>query len=105
MCAPRPPAALVGDAAYCPSLFFELVPCACARVRRIVVGRLQYRDRSEKRMSTITVSSKYQIVIPSKIREALGIKPGEKLHVIEYRGGGMKSACRGVLSPPWRDQS
>jgi AbrB family looped-hinge helix DNA binding protein len=37
-------------------------------------------------MSTITVSSKYQIVIPSKIREALGIKPGEKLHAIEYRG-------------------
>ena len=37
-------------------------------------------------MSTITVSSKFQIVIPLKIREALGIKPGEKLHVIEYRG-------------------
>jgi AbrB family looped-hinge helix DNA binding protein len=37
-------------------------------------------------MSTITVSSKYQIVIPSKIRAALGIKPGEKLHAIEYRG-------------------
>jgi len=37
-------------------------------------------------MSTITVSSKYQIVIPAKIREALSIKPGEKLHAIEYRG-------------------
>jgi AbrB family looped-hinge helix DNA binding protein len=37
-------------------------------------------------MSTITVSSKYQIVIPARIREALGIKPGEKLHAIEYRG-------------------
>ena len=37
-------------------------------------------------MSTITVSSKYQIVIPAKIRQALGIKPGEKLHAIEYRG-------------------
>ena len=37
-------------------------------------------------MSTIVVSSKYQIVIPSKIREALRIKPGEKLHAIEYRG-------------------
>jgi len=34
-------------------------------------------------MSTITVSSKYQIVIPLKIREALGIKPGEKLHAME----------------------
>lgn len=37
-------------------------------------------------MTTITVSSKYQIVIPAKIRAALGIKPGEKLHAIEYRG-------------------
>ena len=37
-------------------------------------------------MSTITVSSKFQIVIPAKIRESLGIKPGEKLHAIEYRG-------------------
>jgi AbrB family looped-hinge helix DNA binding protein len=37
-------------------------------------------------MSTITVSSKYQIVIPAKIRAALGIRPGEKLHAIEYRG-------------------
>jgi len=37
-------------------------------------------------MTTITVSSKYQIVIPAKIREALGIRPGERLHAIEYRG-------------------
>lgn len=37
-------------------------------------------------MTTITVSPKYQIVIPSRIRESLGIKPGEKLHAIEYRG-------------------
>jgi AbrB family looped-hinge helix DNA binding protein len=37
-------------------------------------------------MNTITVSSKYQIVIPLQIRESLGIKPGEKLHAIEYRG-------------------
>jgi len=37
-------------------------------------------------MTTITVSSKYQIVIPAKIRQALGIKPGVKLHAIEYRG-------------------
>jgi AbrB family looped-hinge helix DNA binding protein len=37
-------------------------------------------------MTTITVSSKFQIVIPRVIREALGIKPGEKLHAMEYRG-------------------
>ena len=37
-------------------------------------------------MTTITVSPKFQIVIPRAIREALGIKAGEKLHAIEYRG-------------------
>ncbi len=37
-------------------------------------------------MSTITVSSKFQIVIPLRIRQSLGISPGEKLHAIEYRG-------------------
>ena len=62
---------------------------ALRRPRKASHGKLctlRKRDRSEIRMSTITVSSKYQIVIPSKIREALGIKPGEKLHAIEYRG-------------------
>ena len=29
-------------------------------------------------MTTITVSAKFQIVIPRVIREALGIRPGEK---------------------------
>lgn len=37
-------------------------------------------------MTTLTVSSKFQIVIPARIRTALGIRPGEKLHAIEYRG-------------------
>lgn len=35
---------------------------------------------------TVTVSSKYQIVIPRRIRDALGIRPGTKLHAIEHRG-------------------
>ncbi len=43
-------------------------------------------DRSVNRMTTLTVSSKYQIVIPARMRESLGIRPGEKLHAIEYRG-------------------
>lgn len=34
---------------------------------------------------TVTVSSKYQIVIPRAIRESLGIRPGTKLHAIEFR--------------------
>jgi len=32
----------------------------------------------------VTVSSKYQIVIPHKIRKELNIQPGEKLQVIQY---------------------
>jgi AbrB family looped-hinge helix DNA binding protein len=37
-------------------------------------------------MTTLTVSSKYRIVIPARIRKSLGIRPGEKLHAIEYCG-------------------
>jgi AbrB family looped-hinge helix DNA binding protein len=37
-------------------------------------------------MTTVTVSPKYQIVIPKEIRQALGIKAGEKLDAIPYRG-------------------
>jgi len=35
-------------------------------------------------METVTISPKYQIVIPKEIREALGIRPGEKVHVLQY---------------------
>jgi len=35
-------------------------------------------------METVTVSPKYQIVIPREIREALGIRPGAKVHVLQY---------------------
>ena len=35
-------------------------------------------------METVTVSPKYQVVIPRKVRKALGIKPGEKVQVIQY---------------------
>jgi AbrB family looped-hinge helix DNA binding protein len=36
-------------------------------------------------MTTITVSSKFQIVIPKAIREALDIRPGQKIQVIGYQ--------------------
>lgn len=35
-------------------------------------------------MTTVTVSPKYQVVIPRKVRESLGIRPGEKLQVFPY---------------------
>ena len=35
-------------------------------------------------MDTVTLSPKFQVVIPRAIREALGLVPGEKLRVIRY---------------------
>ena len=35
-------------------------------------------------MQTVTVSPKFQIVIPRAIRESLGIRPGQKIQVIQY---------------------
>jgi len=37
-------------------------------------------------MQSATVSTKFQVVIPQKVREALGIKPGQKVQVIPYEG-------------------
>jgi AbrB family looped-hinge helix DNA binding protein len=37
-------------------------------------------------MQTVTVSPKYQVVIPKIIREALRLRPGQKIQVIEYEG-------------------
>ncbi len=37
-------------------------------------------------MQTVTVSPKYQIVIPKMIRDALNLRPGQKMQVIEYNG-------------------
>ena len=38
------------------------------------------------RMTSSTVSSKFQVVIPREVRERLGIKPGQKVAVIPYEG-------------------
>ena len=37
-------------------------------------------------MKTVTVSPKYQVVIPRHVRESLAITPGQKLDVFEYDG-------------------
>ena len=43
-------------------------------VRRVVI-----------RMETVTISPKFQIVIPQKIREAMGLRTGEKAHMLTFR--------------------
>ncbi len=37
-------------------------------------------------MEATTVSPKYQVVIPVRVRRALGIRPGQKVQVIPYEG-------------------
>jgi AbrB family looped-hinge helix DNA binding protein len=35
-------------------------------------------------MKSVTVSSKFQVVIPREVRESMGIKPGAKVQVLQY---------------------
>jgi AbrB family looped-hinge helix DNA binding protein len=37
-------------------------------------------------METVTVSPRFQVVIPKAIRELLGIAPGQKVQAIAYAG-------------------
>lgn len=36
-------------------------------------------------MSVVTVSPKFQVVIPREIREALNLAPGQKVQVLQYQ--------------------
>jgi AbrB family looped-hinge helix DNA binding protein len=35
-------------------------------------------------MSVVTISPKFQVVIPQRIREAMGLAPGQKVQAIQY---------------------
>ena len=35
-------------------------------------------------MDTVSVSPKFQIVIPRRIREALGLRPGQRMQALQY---------------------
>ena len=37
-------------------------------------------------VSTVTISSKYQVVIPREIREKMGLQPGQKVQVMAHQG-------------------
>ena len=38
-------------------------------------------------MNTVTVSPKFQIVIPLAVRQRMALRPGAKLMVLEFNGG------------------
>jgi AbrB family looped-hinge helix DNA binding protein len=46
-------------------------------------------------MNTVTISTKYQVVIPRSIRERFDLKPGQKIMFIPY-----KNTLRVVIVPP-----
>ena len=56
-------------------------------------------------MAAITLSSKFQIVIPREARERLGWKPGQKLQPIVWKGEvhlvpvGPIEEAQGILGP------
>ncbi len=37
-------------------------------------------------MKSVTISPKYQVVIPKTVREALKLHPGQKMQIVEYAG-------------------
>ena len=37
-------------------------------------------------MQIVTVSPKYQVVIPKSVRRAINLRPGQKMQVVEYNG-------------------
>lgn len=49
-------------------------------------------------MNTVTISSKYQVVIPRQIREQFNLKPGQKIMFIPYM-----DTLRLVVVPPIED--
>jgi AbrB family looped-hinge helix DNA binding protein len=46
-------------------------------------------------MQPVTISSKYQVVIPSEVRKQFGVKPGVKVMFIPY-----KNTLQMVFVPP-----
>jgi len=37
-------------------------------------------------MHSVTLSPKYQVVIPRPVRRAMHLRPGQKMQVVEYEG-------------------
>jgi AbrB family looped-hinge helix DNA binding protein len=49
-------------------------------------------------MNAVTISSKYQVVIPRPIREQFNLKPGQKIVFIPYN-----NTLRVVIVPPIKE--
>jgi AbrB family looped-hinge helix DNA binding protein len=45
-----------------------------------------YRIYKESPMSIVTISSRFQVVIPKDVRERLGLRPGQQVEAIPFEG-------------------
>ena len=43
-------------------------------------------DHDGQVMDTVLVSPRFQVVIPRRIRESLGLRPGQKMQALQYDG-------------------
>ncbi len=65
-------------------------------------------------MTVVTISSRYQVVIPKDVRERLGLKPGQQVEAIPFRGhveliplepiGAMRGFLKGIDTTVPRDE-
>jgi len=37
-------------------------------------------------MTSVTISPKFQVVIPREVRQSMHLKPGQKVQVVKYEG-------------------
>lgn len=47
--------------------------------------------------NTITLSSKYQVVIPKQLRRSLGMRPGQKLRIYQSKAGTLEISTKSAL--------
>jgi len=65
-------------------------------------------------MTAVTVSPKYQIVIPKDVRESMGIESGQKIQVLVYKNrieliplrpiGKLRGIAKGIDVPFQREE-
>ena len=65
-------------------------------------------------MVTVTVSLKFQVVIPKAVRQELGIRPGQKLQILQFSDRiefillqnikGMRGFLKGIRTDVQRDK-
>lgn len=60
-------------------------------------------------MTTVTVSPRFEVVIPHFIRNALGIRPGQRVHALQHRDSieliPLRPMCKDRRSPKGIDTS